>query len=518
VKKQNPEPVANESKVTDKIVALDTELRALRQSRLRVEGAVEASGLILREWDTASDEALYCGAAESILGIFPHELLGSFEKWVMLIHPDDRGEYRKEIQRVLEEGGPFEIEYRIRKRGDKHTLLLERGYYINPSQGAHPVLSSMISDVTQLRELESRVRKSQRVEAFSQLTGGVAHDFNNMLSVVIGYAQILMEESSGNDEQRGFLQEIEKAALRASSLTNQLLAFSKPPATRKGTLHLRELLNELVKMLDRLLGERIALKIEPSEGIWAVQADRSQIEQVFINLAVACREAMPEGGDILIASANEAHGEASHFGEHVLPAGSYVRVSLSLLPKSEKFPSRNLDKNRSIAAARAVIEQNEALLFVHSARQGPARINIYFPSAAQTQVSRTPEAALRRTGKAANILLVEDDSSIRQFTKTVLARLGHSIREAADGEEALELLARNPDYSPELLITDMVMPRLGGLELANAFSKKLPGTAVLLVSGYPDQQAIAQKAGHTFLKKPFAVGELITRVGTLLPD
>lgn len=518
MKKQDPEPVANESKVTDKVAALDTELRALRQSRLRVEGAVEASGLILREWDTASDEALYCGAAESILGIFPHELLGSFEKWVMLIHPDDRREYRKEIQRVLAEGGPFEIEYRIRKRGDKHTLLLERGYYINPSQGAHPVLSSMISDVTQLRELESRVRKSQRVEAFSQLTGGVAHDFNNMLSVVIGYAQILMEESSGNDEQRGFLQEIEKAALRASSLTNQLLAFSKPPATRKGTLHLRELLNELVKMLDRLLGERIALKIEPSEGIWAVQADRSQIEQVFINLAVACREAMPEGGDVLIASANEAHGEASHFGEHVLPAGSYVRVSLSLLPESEKSHSRNLDKNRSIAAARAVIEQNEGLLFVHSARQGPAQINIYFPSAAQTPVSRTPEAALRRTDKAANILLVEDDSSIRQFAKTVLARLGHTIHEAADGEEALELLARNPDYSPELLITDMVMPRLGGLELANALSKRLPGTAVLLVSGYPDQQAIAQKAGHAFLKKPFAVGELISRVGTLLPD
>ncbi len=518
MKNHDSDPLANESNGSEKIAALDTELRALRQSRLRVEGAVEASGLILREWDTASDEALYCGAAESILGIFPHELLGSFEKWVMLIHPDDRGEYRKEIQRVLAEGGPFEIEYRIRKRGDKHTLLLERGYYINPSQGAHPVLSSMISDVSQLRELESRVRKSQRVEAFSQLTGGVAHDFNNMLSVVIGYAQILMEESTGNEEQRGFLQEIEKAALRASSLTNQLLAFSKPPATRKGTLHLRELLNELVKMLDRLLGESITLKIEPSHRIWPVQADRSQIEQVFINLAVTCREAMPGGGEVLISLGNETYDKATNFGEHVLPTGSYVRVSVSLLPQSDKFQPRHLEKNRSVVAARAVIEQNEGLLFVHSTRQDPTRINIFFPSATQTPVSRTPEASPRRTDKAADILLVEDDSSIRQFAKTVLARLGHTIHEAADGEEALEFLARNPDFSPELLITDMVMPRLGGLELANTLSKKLPGTAVLLVSGYPDQQAIAQKAGHAFLKKPFAVGELISRVGTLLPD
>ena len=139
VKKSDTELGVKDSSNADKISALDSELRSLRQSRLRVEGTVEATGLILREWDTSADEALYCGAAESILGIFPHELMGSFEKWVLLIHADDRAEYRKEIQRVLAEGGPFEIEYRIRKRGDKHTLLLERGYFIDPSQGAHPV-------------------------------------------------------------------------------------------------------------------------------------------------------------------------------------------------------------------------------------------------------------------------------------------------------------------------------------------------------------------------------------------
>jgi two-component system cell cycle sensor histidine kinase/response regulator CckA len=518
VKKYDKDRVLQGSNDSGKLAALDAELRSLRQSRLRMEGAVEASGLILREWDTAADEALYCGAAESILGIFPHELLGSFEKWVMLIHPDDRADYRKAIQRVITEGGPFEIEYRIRKRGDKQTLLLERGYFINPSQGAHPVLSSTIADVTQLRDLESRVRKSQRVEAFSQLTGGVAHDFNNMLSVVIGYAQILMEEAPENADQLGFLHEIEKAALRASSLTNQLLAFTKPLATRKGTLQLTELLHELVKMLDRLLGERITLKIEPAEGIWTVQADRSQIEQLFINLAVACREAMPDGGDVLIASANEAHDKATIFGEHVLPAGSYVRVSLNLLTPSDKIHPRNLDKSRSIAAARTVIEQNEGLLFVHCAHHPPARINIYFPSASETTTPKIHEAKPIRGSKAAEILLVEDDSSMRQFAKTVLARLGHKIHEASNGEEALALFERDRTFAPDLLIADMVMPRLGGLELAYIISKKLPRAAVLLASGYPDQQAIAQKSGHSFLKKPFAVGELISRTGTLLSD
>lgn len=520
MKKHETVPFAKESSISGKVAELDAELRSLRQSRLRVEGAVEASGLILREWNTASDEALYCGAAESILGIFPHELLGSFEKWVLLVHPDDRANYRKEIQRVLADGGPFEIEYRVRKRGDKHTLLLERGYFISPSQGAHPVLSSMISDISELRELETRVRKSQRVEAFSQLTGGVAHDFNNMLSVVIGYAQILMEESEANAEQLGFLREIEKAAHRASSLTNQLLAFSKPSATRKGTLQLCELLNELVKMLTRLLGERITLKIVPADGLWAVQADRSQIEQVFINLAVACREAMSAGGVIEIILKNEARSEVMHIAEQILPAGSYVLVSLNLLPESDKSPARNLDKNRSVAAARTVIEQNEGLLFVCLERKSGAGIHIYFPStAAEGSASRaTVPTAPKRTSKAASILLVEDDSSMRQFTKTVLSRLGHHVEEAANGEEALELFSHNRDFTPDLLIADMVMPRLGGLDLANTLSKKLPDAAVLLVSAYPEQQAIAQKSGHAFLKKPFAVGELISRLGTLLAD
>jgi two-component system cell cycle sensor histidine kinase/response regulator CckA len=271
-------------------------------------------------------------------------------------------------------------------------------------------------------------------------------------------------------------------------------------------------------MLARLLGERITLKIEPAAGLWAVQADRSQIEQVFINLAVACREAMPAGGVVDITLKNESRSEAMHIGEQILPAGSYVLVSLNLLPESDKSHLRNLYKNRSVAAARTVLEQNEGVLFVRPDRQGTAGIQIYFSSVAEGTASKAPESAPRRTSKAAAILLVEDDSSMRQFTKTVLSRLGHHVEEAANGEEALELFARNGKFTPDLLIADMVMPRLGGLDLANTFSKKLPDAAVLLVSGYPEQQAIAQQSGHAFLKKPFTVGELISRVGTLLAD
>ncbi|MFM8365711.1 MAG: response regulator [Verrucomicrobiota bacterium] len=474
--------------------------------------------MILREWNTSTDESIYCGAMETILGIFPHELTGRFEKWVSLIHPDDRADYRREIQRVLTEGGPFEVEYRGRKRNEKYTLLLERGYFISPAQGASPVMSSMIADVSELRELESRVRKSQRVEAFGQLTGGVAHDFNNMLSVVIGYSQILMEDAGENTEQLACLREIEKAALRASSLTNQLLAFSKPPEVRKGTLQLGETIPDLSKMLRRLLGEKISLKLEIPKSLWSVQADRSQIEQVFINIAVACREAMGDGGEVLVSTINEVLVEAVKNGERILPAGSYVHTSIALNTAPGRHHAKSLDKNRSLATAKSILEQNGGQIAFGHAKNGSLVIDLRFSSAAESSAHPASPSSPKRTSKSAEILLVEDDSSMRQFTKAVLSRLGHHVVEAGDGEAAMQHFKKNPSYAPDLLVTDMVMPRLGGIDLARKISSHLPDTPILLISGFPDQQSVANEAGFAFLKKPFAIGELISQIGSMLED
>jgi PAS domain S-box-containing protein len=495
---------------------MELALRALRQWKLRAEGAVEASGQILREWDTSADESLYSGAMESILGILPHEIAGRFEIWVSLIHPDDRAPYRKEIQRVLMEGGPFQTEYRVRMKSGKYTLLLERGYFITPAQGSSPVLTSVISDVSDLRDMESRLRQSQRVEAFSQLTGGVAHDFNNMLSVVIGYTQILIEEIDESSEQRLFLGEIEKAAFRASSLTNQLLAFSKPPSVRKATLHLNELLNEVCKMLKRLLGEQIELVIKPEPSLWTVQADRSQIEQVFINLAVAAREEMPLGGQLTITSTNRVLTEALQTPDQPLPAGRYVCISLAHSPESACRASKGYENNRNISAASSMIEKNEGRMVVDNCGETSLCLDLYLPSA-QEKASKPATPLPERVSKKAVILLVEDDSAMRQFAKTVLQRVGHCVIEAADGEEALQLFTK-ADPFPDLVLTDMVMPRMGGIELAQRIKNLAPATSVLLISGYSEQQALAAQSGPSFafLKKPFAVGELISKVGSLL--
>ena len=496
---------------------MESALRELRMWKLRAEGVMSASDQILREWHTSDDDSIYSGAMELILGILPHELPGRFETWMSLIHPDDHPAYRSQIEAVLLSGGSFEIEYRARKNNGKYTLLLERGYFVTPEQGGGAVLSSVITDVSELREMESRLRQTQRAEAFGQLVGGVAHDFNNMLSVIIGYSQIMMEETDTSEENHIFLSEIEKAAARASSLTNQLLAFNKPPDTKRGRLTINELLLDISKMLKRLLGEQIELEIIPELTLWPLEADRSQIEQSFINLAVGARGTMPNGGKVTITAKNVTLREAKTINDQKIPPGDHVHVCLIQTPRLSSASAEQALANSSIKNAKMVIEQNDGHLVVSQSKDNEICFGVYFPSAQATPLTPAFINTIK-TAKQSTILLVEDDTAMRRFIRTVLKRLGHIVISAPDGEEALALLEKSRPLEPNLLLTDMVMPRLGGLDLAQKLSEQFPKMPILLMSGYPEQHAIASKSGleFSFLRKPFATGELISKVGCLL--
>ena len=377
----------------------------------------------------------------------------------------------------------------------------------------------MITDVSELREMESRLRQTQRAEAFGQLVGGVAHDFNNMLSVIIGYSQIMMEETDTSEENHIFLSEIEKAAARASSLTNQLLAFNKPPDTKRGRLTINELLLDISKMLKRLLGEQIELEIIPELTLWPLEADRSQIEQSFINLAVGARGTMPNGGKVTITAKNVTLREAKTINDQKIPPGDHVHVCLIQTPRLSSASAEQALANSSIKNAKMVIEQNDGHLVVSQSKDNEICFGVYFPSAQATPLTPAFKNTIK-TAKQSTILLVEDDTAMRRFIRTVLKRLGHIVISAPDGEEALALLEKSRPLEPNLLLTDMVMPRLGGLDLAQKLSEQFPKMPILLMSGYPEQHAIASKSGleFSFLRKPFATGELISKVGCLLQD
>jgi two-component system, cell cycle sensor histidine kinase and response regulator CckA len=315
------------------------------------------------------------------------------------------------------------------------------------------------------------------------------------------------------------LDEIEKAAFRASSLANQLLAFNKPQAVRKSSLQMSELLVEVTKMLKRLLGEAIQLSITSEENLCSVLADRSQIEQVLINLVVGVREVLGNGGKLQISATNIYYNAVRKTLVGNVPPGNYVRVSLELLPDPGKKKIKSIEKNRSVSAALKVVEQNGGYLIAGKSITARMELEILLPVAVDLGKGirkRTPE----RVTKEAKILLVEDDSAMRQFAKIVLKRLGHHVVDAADGVQALELLETEARFEPDLLITDLVMPRMGGADLAKQLQISYPGIGVLFISGYSDQLSTVDlfEGERVFLKKPFEIGELISAVGNLLLD
>jgi CheY-like chemotaxis protein len=351
------------------------------------------------------------------------------------------------------------------------------------------------------------------VEAFSKLTGGVAHDFNNMLSVIIGYSQIMQEDFESDDENRLFLSEIEKAAIRASSLTNQLLAFSKPPEIKRSILQVNDVLVEISKMLRRLLGDQIELVVEPSAILPMVQVDRSQIEQAFINLAVGARGTMGNGGKILISTKSFTLRKALLRDGRSLTPGTYAHICFTQFPNTPEASSSNTGSGTALS----VIEQNDGRLFMRQMKTGDSRIDIYFPAYQESLAPDAPPSTKKQQRKSV-VLLVEDDSAMRRFARTVLQRIGHTVLSACNGEEALKVLDENPKVKPDLLLSDMVMPRMGGLALAEKITKKFPNISILLVSGDPEQQPIAHQSpfDFSFLRKPFATGDLISKVGSLL--
>jgi two-component system cell cycle sensor histidine kinase/response regulator CckA len=272
-------------------------------------------------------------------------------------------------------------------------------------------------------------------------------------------------------------------------------------------------------MLKRLLGEQIELEIIPEATLWPLEADRSQIEQSFINLAVGARGTMPNGGKITITAKNVTLREAKTIHDQKIPPGDHVHVCLIQTPRLFRTSAELALANSSVKSAQTVIEQNGGRLVVTESNDDEICFGLYFPSAQETPLAPASKNTIR-TAKQATILLVEDDTAMRRFTRTVLKRLGHIVITAPDGEEALALLEKSRPLEPNLLLTDMVMPRLGGLELAQKLFEKFPKMPILLMSGYPEQHSIASNSDleFSFLRKPFATGELISKVGCLLQD
>jgi PAS domain S-box-containing protein len=384
-----------------------------------------------------------------------------------------------------------------------------------------------IEDITEHRQLEERFRQAQKVQAIGQLAGGVAHDFNNILTVISGYSQLLMGEPGFSDETRTNLGRIHDAGHRAAELTRQLLAFSRKQLLQPRIIYLSAVAAEMDPMLQRLVGENIRIRTIAVSGLGPVKADPSQIQQVVMNLVVNARDAMPGGGQLTIETANVTLGEDYAFGHDDVVPGNYVMLAVSdngagMPPEVQarlfepffttKAPGHGT--GLGLATCHGIVKQSGGHIAAYSEVGHGTTFKVYLPrvDALPALVEEAP-LPRKRFGAGECVLLVEDDRTVREFGCGVLLSLGYKVLAAGNGLEALNHLKDHPRI--DLLVTDVIMPSMGGRKLAEKIRLSVPNLPVLFTSGYTfdalgETETIGE--GCDFLAKPYGPDELGQKV------
>jgi len=378
------------------------------------------------------------------------------------------------------------------------------------------------------KQLEERLRQAHKMEAVGRLAGGVAHDFNNLLTVIRGHGDLLLDRTPPEDPLRHNVEQIQKAAGRATNMTRQLLAFSRMQVLQPRLLSLNEIVTDMAKMLPRLVGEHIEYVFQPAPDLATVKADAGQIEQVILNLVVNARDAMVGGGTLTVKTENAEFTEVEAKRRPPMTPGRYVLLSVSdtgqgMSPETKAhifepfFTTKEVGKGTGLGLATVygVVKQSGGFIWVESALGQGATFEIYLPQAVATsadlEAAPKPAAAPRGSG---TVLVAEDETGVRELACEFLKLSGYSVLEAKDGVEAMVVAERHAGPI-HLLVTDIVMPRMGGKELGEKLKAIRPDVKVILMSGYTEyaNDGNPSKAAKTImLAKPFSQASLVEAV------
>jgi PAS domain S-box-containing protein len=649
------------------------ELRRLRQAhrkaeqeavdwRNRYEAAVRAAGQLLYDWDLNTNTVVYGGDTERVLGYSTAELNGGLDRWMQLVHPEDRELFQGQVQKARDGSETFNHDYRMIRKGGQAIHCESRGHFVRDASGrlirkvgfvtdvterkraeeqlldSQRMLETVLNnipigvfwkdrdsnylgcnntvchafgfnrpeeligrtdydlggvkkeqadffrakdrsvmesglgefgiveqatfadgstvwletsktplhdgqgrivgvlgvwqDITERRRLEEQLRQSAKMEAVGQLAGGVAHDFNNILTIINGYSELLLSQLRNDDARRELVSKIHKAGLRANRLTRQLLAFSRKSVLAPVVLNLNDLIADLGKLLGPLLGEDVHLRVRPAPGLWKVKVDPGEMEQVIMNLAINARDAMRQGGDLTIETDNVILDRAFALSHADAKPGEYVILSVSdtgcgMDAKTRDrifepfFTTKGADKGTGLGLATVygIVKQSGGHIDVDTEVGKGSTFKIYLPRDRETSALRKSSQATRIAPRGTEtILLSEDEEGVRTLARQILERFGYTVLEARHGEEAIAIFNQNPQRI-HLLITDVVMPNMSGPQLAERLLLTRPEMKVLYVSGYTDDAVVRHgvlKGQAPFLQKPFSAETLSQKVREVL--
>jgi signal transduction histidine kinase len=387
--------------------------------------------------------------------------------------------------------------------------------------------------ITERKELEARLLHSQKMESIGRLAGGLAHDFNNLLTAITGYTSMALDALPTNTPAASDLTEVQKAAQRATNLTRQLLTFARKQIIEPQVLNLNDLILEMDKLLRRLIGADIEFVTLPAADLWHIKADPGQLEQVLVNLAVNARDAMPDGGTLLIETTNILIDPEQAYQHANVGAGAYVMLTVSdtgIGMTSEVqthlfepfFTTKEHGKGTGLGLATCygIVAQHSGYIWVSSELAQGTTMRVYLPRAEGTAEPRAwHDDAPGRPRGTETVLLVEDEPAVRELATRVLRAQGYRVLDAAGGAEALASIQQPGMAQPDLVLTDLIMPQLGGAALVEQLLAMYPAIKVLFMSGYTEGGVIQQgllNPGVAFLQKPFTPTALIRKVREVL--
>jgi two-component system cell cycle sensor histidine kinase/response regulator CckA len=470
-----------------------------------------------------------------IFGFCPEEALGRGID--ALIVPPDRMEETRQIAETLARGERVALETkRQRKDGTLVDVFMSGApVVVNGVQVAFYALYRDISEQKRAEEdrraLENQFRQAQKMEAVGRLAGGVAHDFNNLLMVICGYSEVLLENTGRDSLLYPKIEAIQQAADRASSLTRQLLAFSRRQMLELKVVDVNVIVTDMERLFRPLIGDNIHLDTRLAADLGRTRADAGQLEQVIMNLVVNAKDALPKGGKITIETANESLGGGGNQESFYIQSGPYVLLSITdngcgmdketqLRIFEPFFTTKEKGKGTGLGLSTVygIVKQSGGYIFATSEIGRGTTFRIYLPRVEDAIEPLVPARPMQTVGGSETVLLVEDESSVRQLVRETLQAGGYKVLEAEDGEVALKV-ASGHDGPIDILITDVVMPGMSGQELSRRLCISDPELKVLYLSGYTEDSIIregALEAGTAFLQKPFTLQTLSRKVREVL--
>ncbi len=517
---------------------------ALRQSEERYRALVSnVPGVVWEAWgkpDAATQRIDFVNDyVETMLGYGVEEWLSTPNFWLSIVHPDDRERTARQAAEAFDSGESGMLQFRWIAKDGRVVWVESYTVVIQDDSGWPIALRGVTIDISgrkhaeeALHKSQEQLRQSQKLEAIGQLAGGVAHDFNNLLTVILGYSQLLAVQLKEEELLRPYVEEIQLAGDRASSLTRQLLAFSRKQIMQPKILDLNVVVSEMEKMLRRVIGEDIELRTVLDPELGNIKADPGQVEQVILNLVVNARDAMPNGGMLTIEAQN-VYFDEEYTANHIASIpGPYVRLAVSDsgtgMDKETQahifepfFTTKAVGKGTGLGLSTVygIVKQSGGNIWFYSEVDHGTVFKVYLPRVDESvQVSKPKINQVEGLRGSETILVAEDDKMVRNLVVGVLKTYGYQVLEAASGGGAFLICERHKE-AIHLLLTDVIMPEMSGSNLAKRLAQLKPEMKVLYMSGYADKAIVNHgilDADKPFLQKPFTPDLLVHKIREVL--